>query len=898
MIESIGIFVATKIASYAISKRLDKLFTNRNTFERRLAKVIDRSIDEYHNTFPIPDEDGKFAFYKSQLFVEELLKLRFFGDTAYKVDKSTIIKQISKNKNIILPTREQLSDFLEIFEKHRRADDELKNLEIEKNYKEQIFRNTDKLDQIIELLEQYGGIAGSLPKELTARIPKVSQGRIIGRDADLTDLYERLFNNRQVVLVNGLGGIGKTAVAQVYAAKYWDEYHHIAWITQTSGDIMSDIITTEGLLDVLNISREGKKPKDLFINIVTTFKKFENAPNLLIIDNADNSLSQLYDYLPGQPLWHILVTSREKIQKFDLKELDFLSEDDGVSLFLSHYSHGNIPDDEIKELIKTVDYHTLTIEILAITAQLQRTDINKLKKAIEDDLKANVYIDYKGDKIERVTSYLSSIFSLSDLNENEIWLMKQFVCLPSEFLNYHLLKELINPDAHQKGEVFSENLEELAAKGWLLHNRETDSYKMHVIISNVFRNQQSIDLIDVEPLIENVSEKLSIDRTKDNPVDKFIWIPFGKRLITVMSVVHEKFMSVLQNNLALVIQSLGDYSGAKELFEKAMRSDEKNFGVDHPTTSVSYSNLATVLQDLGDYSGAKELLEKAILSDETNFGIDHPTTAVRYSNLALVLRDLGDYSGAKELLKKAVHSAETNFGIDHPTTAVRYSNLATVLKDLGDYSGAKELFEKAMRSDETNFGIDHPTTAVRYSNLATVLQELGDHSGARELLEKAMRSSEKNFGDDHPTTAASYSNLALVLQALGDYFGAKELLEKAMRSDEKNLGIDHPTTAVCYSNLATVLKDLGDHSGAKELLEKAMHSAEKYFGFDHPTTAVYYSNLSTVFNNLGEYDKALELSKKGLEILQNKLPPEHPGIRTVKNNIESIKDSIRKKNKS
>ena len=65
-----------------------------------------------------------------------------------------------------------------------------------------------------------------------------------------------------------------------------------------------------------------------------------------------------------------------------------------------------------------------------------------------------------------------------------------------------------------------------------------------------------------------------------------------------------------------------------------MRSDEQNFGPEHPTTAVSYSNLATVLQDLGDYAGAKELLEKAMRSDEQNFGPEHPTTALSYSNLA------------------------------------------------------------------------------------------------------------------------------------------------------------------------------------------------------------------------------------------------------------------------
>jgi tetratricopeptide (TPR) repeat protein len=338
----------------------------------------------------------------------------------------------------------------------------------------------------------------------------------------------------------------------------------------------------------------------------------------------------------------------------------------------------------------------------------------------------------------------------------------------------------------------------------------------------------------------------------------------------------EAAIAAAQNNLATVLQDLGDYAGTKTLLEKVLVAVERHFEPEHPTTAVYYSNLATVLQDLGDYAGAKALLEKALTSDERNFGPDHPTTAVRYSNLALVLKALGDYAGAKALLEKAMASDERNFGEQHPTTAGRYSNLATVLQALGDYAGAKTLLEKALASDERNFGPDHPTTAVRYSNLASVLKALGDYAGAKTLLEKALASAEHNFGPEHPTTAVSYSNLAGVLQALGDYAGAKTLLEKASASDERNFGPEHPTTAVSYSNLAGVLQALGDYAGAKTLLEKALAAAERNFGPEHPTTAVRYSNLAVVLQALGDYAGAKTLLEKALAAAERHFGEQHP----------------------
>jgi len=74
---------------------------------------------------------------------------------------------------------------------------------------------------------------------------------------------------------------------------------------------------------------------------------------------------------------------------------------------------------DIRDLIEIVDYHTLIIEILAKTAQVQRYEAATLKVAIERDLRANVTLQHnnKTNEVEKVGSYLCSIFNLSDLNE-------------------------------------------------------------------------------------------------------------------------------------------------------------------------------------------------------------------------------------------------------------------------------------------------------------------------------------------------------------------------------------------------------------------------------------------------------------------------------------------------
>jgi len=591
------------------------------------------------------------------------------------------------------------------------------------------------------------------PKELTLNIPRIDPANVIGRDEELLEVHQLLFStNNQVVVVNGMGGIGKTTLAQAYISKYLEEYAHVAWITQLTGDIIGDISSTIGLSESLQVSTEEKNAERLFQEIMRRMISMPDGPNLLILDNVEEKLAKWKNYLPGKPQWHLLATSRQHIEGFYIKELDFLSPENAIALFKKHCSL--IKEDEVvAKLVEEVDYHTLTIEVLAKTAQLQRSPIHALRNAIKQDLRANVYIQHKGERIDNVLSYLSSIFDCSGLDENQQWLVKQFACLPTEFHSYGMLQQLIRPDK-ERLVGFPEACNRLVERGWLLYDAGADAYKMHVIIQEVAKRQLAPALQDVGPLMEGIIENLSLVYSKDNPVDKFKWIPFGYALLNILTSDTGAEVGRLQNNLSLMLSAQGDYAGAKGLAEKAVASAERNFGPDHPNTAVSYSMLAIALKSQGDCVGAKGLFEKVAASTEHNFGPDHPETAISYSNLATVLQDLGDYVGAKELLEKAIPSAERNFGPDHPNTTVSYMHLAMALKGMGDYVSARGLLEKAVTSDERNFGPDHPTTAVSYSKLAIVLQNLGDYSKALDLFAKSLVILKKLLPGGHPYISA------------------------------------------------------------------------------------------------------------------------------------------------
>ncbi|MEZ4921182.1 MAG: tetratricopeptide repeat protein [Saprospiraceae bacterium] len=622
---------------------------------------------------------------------------------------------------------QSLADFIDKLNRERQFPRAYNDFEHLKN----LFR--DQLD----LLEGNGFLSDpntrmlSIPRALSQSIPKLDPNELIGRTEDLKELRTMLRDNKQVALVNGLGGIGKTTLAQAYVGKHWTDYQHIAWISMNSDQPELDFTTDPTLLKNLGINAEGMDLNALFSEVLNQMKRLGSATNLLVLDNAGPSLESIKNQLPQQPRWHVLVTSREELEGFSLKPLDFLSPDEAFSLFTKHAPHSPLSEEEIKNLIESVDYHTLTIEILAKSVRVHHYTYETLRSALAENARTRVKTGHsQQQKIEAVTSYLCSIFKLHDLQPDERWLLRQFICLPPNFQPYELLVQLINPAASEREAIFSETLDSLVKKGWLIREDKDDAYKMHRIIGEVVKTQAFPELEDVLPLIESVRALLYIDDTKDNPVEKFEWAEYGESVLEALSskrnpkIADSKELMELMDALGLVFRELGQYQKAKKLTTDTLDCSLRINGEEHSDTARFQSNLAIVLQELGEFQEAKILLHKALKSYESNFGENHPSTAISYSNLATVLQNLGEYEEAKILLQKALKSDESNFGENHPSTAISYGNLAGVLQDLGDLQHALNYAQKALTIFTQTLPEGHPYIDIMKKRIINIQSQL------------------------------------------------------------------------------------------------------------------------------------------------------------------------------
>lgn len=97
----------------------------------------------------------------------------------------------------------------------------------------------------------------TIPHHLTNNIPP-NADHILGRNTELETISTHLAQNKPTVLVNGIGGIGKTSVAAKYVATYGHQYKHIAWLTVQSS--VAEAFTNDvALLKSLHIEQDVRQ---------------------------------------------------------------------------------------------------------------------------------------------------------------------------------------------------------------------------------------------------------------------------------------------------------------------------------------------------------------------------------------------------------------------------------------------------------------------------------------------------------------------------------------------------------------------------------------------------------------------------------------------------------------
>lgn len=142
---------------------------------------------------------------------------------------------------------------------------------------------------------------GNLPVELTS---------FIGRRAEL-DEVETLLASSRLVTVAGIGGVGKTRLAQRAGTELQGHFADGVWWVEL-GELRDPMLVTNALVGALGLRDEsGKSLREVLINFLNSRRI------LLVLDNCEHVLDEVVKLvealLRGCPELRILTTSRERM---------------------------------------------------------------------------------------------------------------------------------------------------------------------------------------------------------------------------------------------------------------------------------------------------------------------------------------------------------------------------------------------------------------------------------------------------------------------------------------------------------------------------------------------------------------------------------------------------------
>ena len=546
-----------------------------------------------------------------------------------------------------------------------------------------------------------------------------SNDLFIGREDELKKIHNNLIKEKQLLLLNGIGGIGKTTLAIEYLNKYIGYYDHISFV-EFNNNIKDSFLTAfKNQFDL-----KSKTSDERFDELIIELENIKGK-NLLVIDDIkiEDEFNLIKDLKSN---FELLITSRRQFDTIHHQPVIQLPKEKAEELFLRHFK----TDENIDKILEYLDYHTLFIELTAkVLSKSNILTINKLEEKFQ-----NKQFDTIKDATKKkdFNQYLNELFQIDTLNESEVLLLKKLSLFPSVEIEFEKLKDFLCID-EENIEEFDENLISLTNSGWLIKNNS--SFKLHQIIKEFLLKNHKITYKKAEDIIQNFIEKIYPLPT-DNPIEKFEYLSFGVSISNNINKNNTKLL-ILLTCIGIIYKNMGELNKALKYYLKVLQIAEIILEKNDSDFAASYNNISSIYQAMGELPKALEYQKKSLILTEV-LGDKHSNSALIFNNISSIYQDMGEVSKALEYQNKALEIRKEILGDNHPDLAQSYNNISTIYHNMGELPKAVEYQNKGLKIREDILEDKHPSLAISYSNISILYNDLKEYKKAKEFMEKAI----------------------------------------------------------------------------------------------------------------------------------------------------------------
>ncbi|WP_377022341.1 hypothetical protein [Mucilaginibacter angelicae] len=585
-------------------------------------------------------------------------------------------------------------------------------------------------------------------------IGRFSLANLFGREKEL-DVINGLLNQHKLLLLQAVGGCGKSTLAKMYYEIKGRDYHHLLWLNGVR-NFKKDIASNQALLTGLRCEFEANDSLDKIYELILS-ALFTVPGKLLIViddiigDDEQNLGAELYRWASRENT-HILITSRESLEIDAQLQLTNLSYEDCKSLFTANCKK-DVSEAALKELFDLLSYNPMIIELVAKT--INATDHLDVPTVIDNfkkdqlgapQLQTAIQHNSNGRPVYgKLYDFINAAFDFTDHTEQEWYLLTLLSVLPAGRLPLPELLDIFFVVPEERPKIV-EAVSSLAKKGFLV--RETDDIRTHQLVLDVVRMKNTHYFLYswiFTPLINRLNKA---NATFSNEGHRLSF--YAGHILSRLK--GEKSESILQplfllkNNLLLTYRYLGltDMATglALELEDELDAVKAFNFGDSNLYPKVLH-NIGMHYVHQGDLDKGENYVSKAIAESAEGDLVGK----VNFYNVLFMI------NVRRGTLEKAFESSHNALELLRPTPieetghlmAMIFNNYAVLsLKYNQPRKAWEEIFMgldlySQSKSPDRNEGFK----ATYLMNGAYALSGLGEHGEAVKLAEAGVEVREK-----------------------------------------------------------------------------------------------------------------------------------------------------------
>ena len=484
--------------------------------------------------------------------------------------------------------------------------------------------------------------------------PQPREGGLFGREEELEKLHELLQSGKNVCVVSGMGGIGKTGLVR--------EYANLPECTSlfTGGVYYIDVRDRENMAGEIIALTKWRFKADLPANLSTQQMvtacwqqwKYQTENVLLIFDDISSLNKDIQSYLLPNDLvfLRVLMTSRETPDKriAEKLELQVLSEAAAVDLLASIIGQERINAEpaEAKELCRELGYLPLALELVGYyldDEDYQDLSLLAMRGKLQEKIKHSALSPEQVPAGMQAKRGLQAAF---DLSWEELKSEAQYLaCVLAAFAPSPIRWDFVTRIYQQlQGELFNhDNLKDRWLKSLrklhLVITVDKDIYNLHLLIHDYFYEQlkQHLNFSQIKQAFCDVLADVASNIDQSTNLETFNLIePHLKKMIAWWENQEDIEFAVSLNGLALLYHSQGRYNDAEPLYLESLDIRKRQLGNDHPDVASSLNNLALLYYSQENYLKAENLAQQALVIYQQKLGNEHPNT----QNAALTVKFL------------------------------------------------------------------------------------------------------------------------------------------------------------------------------------------------------------------------------------------------------------------